>query len=61
MCTGPHSQVRAYDAAADNFIVYGPTDRAAVLAEAGRFLACIVSEQTLRPGDGLLPPLCQRA
>ncbi|MFE2473694.1 hypothetical protein [Streptomyces mirabilis] len=44
ICTGPHSQVRAYDAAAGNFIVHGPTDRAAVLAEVGRFLTCIVSE-----------------
>ncbi|XDO64617.1 hypothetical protein HEP84_58505 [Streptomyces sp. RLB1-33] len=55
ICTGPHSYVRTYDAAADQFIAYGPTERAAVLAEVDGFLACIVAEQDLWPGDGLLP------
>ncbi|MFF7889277.1 hypothetical protein ACH40F_51835 [Streptomyces sp. NPDC020794] len=57
ICTGPHSHVRAYDAAADQFIAYGPTERAAVLAEVDMFFACLVAEQALWPGDGLLPPL----
>ncbi|MET7899687.1 hypothetical protein [Streptomyces mirabilis] len=47
ICTGPHSHVRTYDAAADQFIAYGPTERAAVLAKADKFLACIVAEQDL--------------
>ncbi|MFE2687411.1 hypothetical protein [Streptomyces mirabilis] len=55
ICTGPHSYVRTYDAAADQFIAYGPTERAAVLAEVDKFLACIVAEQDLWPGDRLLP------
>ncbi|MFI7406935.1 hypothetical protein ACIBW9_41860 [Streptomyces sp. NPDC049541] len=57
VCTGPHSHVRAYDAAADDFIAYGPTDRAAVLAEIDKFLTSLVAEQDLWPGDGLLPPI----
>jgi hypothetical protein len=57
LCTGPHSQVRAFDAAADRFIAYGPAERAAVLAEVDTFLADIVADQALWPGDGLLPPL----
>ncbi|MFI6494323.1 hypothetical protein [Streptomyces sp. NPDC050564] len=56
ICSGPHSHVRSYDAAADQFIAYGPTERAAVLAEIDMFLACLVAEQALWPGDGLLPP-----
>ncbi|MEV4040398.1 hypothetical protein [Streptomyces umbrinus] len=55
ICTGPYSQVRAFDAAAGEFIAYGPAERAAVLAEVGTFLACLVAEQDLWPGDGLLP------
>ncbi|MFF3150156.1 hypothetical protein ACFVRU_52765 [Streptomyces sp. NPDC057927] len=47
ICTGPHSHLRTYDAAADQFIAYGPTERAAVLAEVDKFLACIVAEQDL--------------
>ncbi|TVZ84764.1 hypothetical protein [Streptomyces sp. BK340] len=57
LCNGSHSQVRAYDAAADEFIVYGPTERAEALTQVGRFLAELVAEQSLWPGDGLLPPL----
>lgn len=59
VCTGPHCRVRAYDAAADAFLAYGPAERAAVLAEAGRFLACLVAEGDLWPGEGLLPPLAR--
>ncbi|MGW2890625.1 hypothetical protein ACWDDN_36030 [Streptomyces griseoruber] len=59
VCTGPSSHVRAYDAAADDFIDYGPTERAAVLAEVDAFLASLVAEQDLWPGDGLLTPLAR--
>ncbi|MDI5907018.1 MULTISPECIES: hypothetical protein [Streptomyces] len=58
---GPHSQVRAFDAGADELITYGPNERAAVLAEIDTFLTCLVAEQDLWPGDGLLPPLFQQA
>jgi hypothetical protein len=61
ICSGPHSRVRAFDAAADEFIAYGPAERAAVLAEVDTFLTGLVAEQELWPGDGLLAPLCQRA
>ncbi|MFI7405979.1 hypothetical protein ACIBW9_36865 [Streptomyces sp. NPDC049541] len=57
VCAGPHSNVRAYDAAARDFIDYGPTERAAVLAEIDAFLGSLVAEQDLWPGDGLLTPL----
>jgi hypothetical protein len=59
--SGPHNHVRAFDAAADQFITYGPTERAAVLAEVDMFLAALVAEQDLWPGEGLLPPLFQQA
>ncbi|MCI3276969.1 hypothetical protein [Streptomyces cylindrosporus] len=61
VCTGPHSHMSAFDAAADEFITYGPKERAAVLAEVDRFLTCLVAEQDLWPGDGLLPPLSRHA
>ncbi|MGW2650893.1 hypothetical protein ACWC2T_39935 [Streptomyces sp. NPDC001393] len=57
LCTGPHSHVRAYDAAGDDFVVYGVTERETVLAEVGMYLAELMAEQALWPGDGLLPPL----
>ncbi|MGI3225017.1 hypothetical protein ACRJ4B_14935 [Streptomyces sp. GTA36] len=60
ICTGPHSHVRAFDAAAGQLIAYGPTERAAVLAEVDTFLAPLVAERTLWPGDGLLAPLDHR-
>ncbi|HKO83812.1 MAG TPA: hypothetical protein VJ140_04440, partial [Actinomycetota bacterium] len=61
ICTGPDSRVRAFDAAAGGFTVYGPDDRAKVLTEVGMFLTGIATEQPFWPGDGLLPPLCQNA
>ncbi|MFJ8787014.1 hypothetical protein [Streptomyces sp. NPDC102476] len=61
VCAGPHSHVRAFDAAAGEFIDYGPEDRAAALAEVGAFLARLVAEQKFWPGDGLLPPLLRQA
>ncbi|MFQ6144649.1 hypothetical protein ACLMNJ_16475 [Streptomyces seoulensis] len=60
VCTGPHSHVRAYDAAADDFVVYGSSERAAVLDEVGVFLTGIATEQPFWPGDRLLPPLVER-
>ncbi|WP_236067199.1 hypothetical protein [Streptomyces brasiliscabiei] len=57
ICTGPTNHVRTFDAAADQTTTYGPDDRAAVLAEIDIFLAGLVAEQELWPGDGLLPPL----
>jgi hypothetical protein len=56
VCSGPHSHVRAYDAAANEFIVYGPTERAAVLTEVDVFLTSLVTEHDLWPGDGLHQP-----
>lgn len=60
LCSGPHSHVRAFDAAAGELIAYGPDERDATLAEVGAFLASLVAEQDLWPGDGLLPPLARR-
>uniref|UniRef100_A0AAU2AF39 Uncharacterized protein n=1 Tax=Streptomyces sp. NBC_00093 TaxID=2975649 RepID=A0AAU2AF39_9ACTN len=57
LCTGPHGHVRAYDAAARDFVDYGPAARAAVLAEVDAFLAGLVAEQDLWPGDDLLAPI----
>ncbi|HET6856135.1 MAG TPA: hypothetical protein VFH94_03440 [Streptomyces sp.] len=54
ICTGPHSDVRAFDAAADRAVTFGPKERAAVLAQVNMFLACLVAEQDLWPGDDLL-------
>ncbi|CCK24793.1 hypothetical protein BN159_0414 [Streptomyces davaonensis JCM 4913] len=59
VCTGPHSHVRAFDATADDFLTYGPKERAAVLIEIDTFLSCLIAEQEFWPGDGLLPPLNQ--
>ncbi|MGI5144197.1 hypothetical protein [Streptomyces sp. CA-106110] len=61
ICTGPESQVRAFDAAAGEFTVYGPDDRTKVLTEVGMSLTGFAAEQPFWPGDGLLPPLCQSA
>ncbi|MER6187668.1 hypothetical protein [Streptomyces sp. NPDC001652] len=38
VCTGPHSQVRVYDAAADDVTVYGAAERAIVLTEVSALL-----------------------
>ncbi|MEU6260460.1 hypothetical protein [Streptomyces sp. NPDC047043] len=61
ICTGPASQVRAFDAAAGEFTMYGPDDRTKVLTEVGLFLTGLTAQQPFWPGDGLLPPLCQSA
>jgi hypothetical protein len=59
--TGPNNHVRAFDAAAGQSTTYGPKERAAVLAEVDAFLACLVADQGLWPGEGLLPPLFHQA
>lgn len=59
VCSGPYSQVRVYDAAARDFIVYGPAERAAVLAEVDASLAGLIGEQGFWPGDGLLAPIAR--
>jgi hypothetical protein len=56
ICTGPHGQVRAFDASAEASITYGPAARGAILAKVDRFLTCLVAVHDLWPGDGLLPP-----
>jgi hypothetical protein len=55
--TGTQTRMPAFDTAADEFIVYGPAERAAVLAEVGMVLVSRVAEQDLGPGDVLLPSL----
>jgi hypothetical protein len=61
LCTGPHGQVRAFDAAAGDFVIYGSAERAVVLDEVGMFLTGVAAERPFWPGDSLLPPLGQRA
>ncbi|MEU2284248.1 hypothetical protein ABZ614_20275 [Streptomyces sp. NPDC013178] len=61
LCTGPHGQVRAYDAAAGDFVIYGSAERAVVLDEVGMFLTGVATERPFWPGDSLLPPLDRRA
>ncbi|MEU5324601.1 hypothetical protein AB0G67_49050 [Streptomyces sp. NPDC021056] len=51
VCTGPHSQVRVYDAAADaaadDVTVYGAAERAIVLTEVSALLNRLVTLQPL--------------
>ncbi|MFE5894850.1 hypothetical protein ACFQ6E_38795 [Streptomyces sp. NPDC056462] len=61
ICTGPNNHVRTLDTAADYTLTYGPKERGAVLAEIDTYLACLVAEQGLWPGDNLLPPLFHQA
>ncbi|MGW6796775.1 hypothetical protein [Streptomyces chartreusis] len=60
ICTGPNNHVRTLATAAGQSLTHGPEERTAVLAEIDRFLACLVAEQGLWPGEGLLPPDFQR-
>ncbi|MFC9280173.1 hypothetical protein [Streptomyces collinus] len=55
ICTGPHGQICVFDTAAGQHTTYGPPQRAAVLAEIKAYLACLVADKPLWPGDGLLP------
>ncbi|GGX56117.1 hypothetical protein [Streptomyces chartreusis] len=61
ICTGPHNHVRTLNTAAGQALTYGPTERADVLATIDAYLACLVEEQDLWPGDGLLPPSFRQA
>ncbi|SNX88501.1 hypothetical protein SAMN06272735_8953 [Streptomyces sp. TLI_55] len=61
LCAGPHGQVRVVDAASNQVIIYGPQERAAVLAEVDKFLTGLVAERAFWPGDGLLPPIFQQS
>ncbi|MFE9976224.1 hypothetical protein ACFYRD_37340 [Streptomyces hirsutus] len=54
VCSGPRSEVRAYDPAAERYQTYGPADRIEVLVEVGRQLAWAEAGCALWPGDGLL-------
>ncbi|MFC5220065.1 hypothetical protein [Streptomyces coerulescens] len=60
ICTGPSNEVRTLDTGSGRSLTYGPKERAAVLAEIDELLACLVAEQDLWPGDGLLPPHFQQ-
>ncbi|WP_406469853.1 hypothetical protein [Streptomyces sp. NBC_01615] len=57
VCSGPQSEVRVYDPAAERYQAYGAADRIEVLAEVGRQLAWAEAGCTLWPGDGLLVPV----
>ncbi|MFD8308412.1 hypothetical protein ACFV29_39710 [Streptomyces sp. NPDC059690] len=54
VCMGPHSHVRVYDAAADDFVDYGSSERSAVLAEVGVLLTGIATERPFWPMRSLL-------
>lgn len=56
VCSGPHSEVRAYDPAAGRCQTYGPAERIEVLVEVGKQLAWAEAGCSLWPGDGLLAP-----
>ncbi|PWI05142.1 hypothetical protein DIZ27_41085 [Streptomyces sp. NWU339] len=60
VCSGPRSEVRVYDPAAERYQVYGPADRIEVLVEVGRQLAWAEAGCALWPGDGLLVPVNPR-
>ncbi|WP_406326551.1 hypothetical protein [Streptomyces sp. NBC_00203] len=57
VCSGPQSEVRVYDPAAERYQAYGAADRIEVLAEVGRQLAWAEAGCALWPGDGLLVPV----
>ncbi|MFF5481032.1 hypothetical protein ACFY5C_27425 [Streptomyces sp. NPDC012935] len=61
VCTGPNSHVGTLETAPGQTLTYGPKERAAVLAEIGTYLACLVAEQDLWPGGNLLTPLFPQA
>jgi hypothetical protein len=51
VCSGPHSEVRAYDPATEDYQVFGPADRIEVLVEIGRQLARAEAGHPLWAGD----------
>ncbi|WP_406723399.1 hypothetical protein WJ438_00120 [Streptomyces sp. GD-15H] len=60
VCSGPRSEVRVYDLAAERYQAYGPADRIEVLVEVGRQLAWAEAGCALWPGDDLLIPVNPR-
>jgi hypothetical protein len=50
VCSGPRSEVRAYDPTAEDYQVFGPADRIEVLVEIGKQLARTESGRPLWPG-----------
>lgn len=56
VCSGPHSEVRAYDPAAGQCQTYGPAERIEVLGEVGKQLAWAEAGCPLWPSDGPLAP-----
>ncbi|MFJ2007831.1 hypothetical protein [Streptomyces chartreusis] len=59
VCSGPDSHVRTLNTAVGHTLTYGPKERGTVLAEIDTYLAGLVAEQDLWPGDGLLPSTFQ--
>ncbi|MEW2000803.1 hypothetical protein ACFWFH_34290 [Streptomyces coelicoflavus] len=55
VCSGPRSEVRAYDPTTEDFQAFGPADRIEVLVEIGRQLARTEAGRPLWPGDIPLP------
>ncbi|GHB74483.1 hypothetical protein GCM10010377_76180 [Streptomyces viridiviolaceus] len=55
VCSGPRSEVRAYDPTTEGYQVFGPVDRSEVLVEIGRKLARTEAGRPLWPGDIPLP------
>jgi hypothetical protein len=51
VCSGPRSEVRAYDPTAEDYQVFGPADRIEVLVEIGKQLARTEAGRPLWPGD----------
>ncbi|MEU9214446.1 hypothetical protein AB0D27_42900 [Streptomyces sp. NPDC048415] len=56
VCSGPPSEVRAYDPATGRCQAYGPAERRDVLVEVGKQLAWAEAGCPLWPGDALLTP-----
>ncbi|MFE9687525.1 hypothetical protein [Streptomyces sp. NPDC006285] len=59
LCVGPHSRVRARDAATDQPVDYGPAARIAALADVSVLLERLVAKRPFWPGDNLLPPFTE--
>jgi hypothetical protein len=55
VCSGPRSEVRAYDPTTEGYHVFGPADRSEVLVEIGKQLARTEAGRPLWPGDIPLP------
>ncbi|MEU1264571.1 hypothetical protein ABZ473_21250 [Streptomyces cellulosae] len=51
VCSGPRSEVRAYDPTTEDYQVFGPADRIEVLVEIDKQLARTEAGRPLWPGD----------